>query len=55
MVGSLQYSSIVSPQRPSNGGSLKVLLLGVAWGSSEYTRVPSVARLTICIYRERLK
>ena len=53
MVGSLLSSSIVSTQRPPNGASLKVLSMGVA--SSDNARVPSAARLTVCIYRERLK
>jgi len=55
MVGSLPSSSIVSPQRPPNGASLKVLSMGVAWCSTDYAGVPSAARLTVCIYRERLK
>jgi len=29
--------------------------MGVAWYSSDYAGVPSAARLTQCIYRERLK
>jgi hypothetical protein len=55
MVGSLPSSSIVSPQRPANGAFLKLLSMGVAWCSSNYARVPSAARLTVCIYSERLK
>jgi len=55
MVGSVPSSSIVSPERPPNGASLNVLSMGVAWCSSDYARVPSAARLTICIYREILK
>jgi len=55
MVGSLPSSSMVSPQRPPNGAALKVLSMGVAWCSSDYAQVLSVARLTVCIYRERLK
>jgi len=54
MVGSLPSSSVVSPQRPANGASLEVLSMGVAWCSSDHARVPSVARLTVCISRERL-
>jgi len=37
-VGSLPSSSIVSPQWPPSGAN--------------YTRLPSVARLTVCIYIE---
>jgi len=55
MVGSLPSSSIISPQKPPNGAFLKVLSMGVAWCSTDYARVPSAARLTVCIYRERLK
>jgi len=55
MVGSLPSSSIVSTQRPSNGASLKVPSKGVAWWSCDYARVPSPGRLTVCIYRVRLK
>jgi len=55
MVGSLPSSSVVSLQRSPNGASLEVLSMGVAWCSSDYARVPSAARLTVCIYRERLK
>jgi len=55
MVGSLPSSSIIPLQRPPNGASLKVLSMGVAWCSTDYARVPSAARLTVCIYRERLK
>jgi len=55
MVGSLPFSCIVSPERPPNGASLNVLSMGVAWCSSDYAQVPSVAKLTVCIYRERLK
>jgi len=55
MVGSLPSSSIVSPQQPPNGAFLKVLSMGVAWCSTDYVSVPSAARLTVCIYRERLK
>jgi len=52
MVGYLPSSSIVSPQRPPNGASLNVLPMGVAWCSSDYARVPSAARLTVCMYRD---
>ena len=55
IVGSLHSSSIVSPQQPPNGASLKVLSIGVACCSSDDTRVLSVARSTVCIYRERIK
>jgi len=55
MVGSLPSSSIISQQQPPNGASLNVLSMGVAWCSTDYARVPSAARLTVCIYRERLQ
>jgi len=55
MVGYQASSSIVSPERPPNVASLNVLSMGVAWCYSNYARVPSAARLTLCIYRERLK
>ena len=55
MVGSLPSSSIIALQLPPNGASLNVLSMGVASCSSDYARVPSAARLTVCIYRERLK
>ena len=54
MVGSLPSRSIVSPQRPPRGASLKVLSMGMSRCSSDCTRVPSAARLTVCIYIERL-
>jgi len=55
MMGSLPSSSNVSPQWPSSGASLKVLSLHMSSYSSDYAQVPSAARLTICIYRERLE
>jgi len=53
MVGYLSSSSVVSLKRPPNGASLQALPTGVAWCSSDDARVPSAARLTVCIYRER--
>jgi len=55
MVGSLPSSSIVAPQRPPSGASLKVLSMDVSRCSSDYAWVPSAARLTVYIYTERLK
>jgi hypothetical protein len=52
MVGSPPSSSIISPQRPPSGGSLKVLSIGVSRCSSDYAPVPAAARLTVCIYIE---
>jgi len=54
-VGCLPFRSIVSTQRPPNGASLKVLSMGVASCSSNDARVPSAARLNVCIHRERLQ
>jgi len=54
-VGSLPSSSIVSTQWPPNGASQQVLSMGVAGCSSDYTRVRSVARLTVCVHREGVK
>jgi hypothetical protein len=45
----LPSSSIVSPQCPPSGTSLKVLSMGMSWCSCKYTRVPSAAWLTKCI------
>jgi hypothetical protein len=55
MVGSLPSSSIVSPERPPSGASLNNLSMGVVCYSSDFTGVPSAARLTVCMYRESLK
>jgi len=55
MVGSLPSSSIVSPQWPPSGASLNVLSCRLSWCSSDYARVPSAARWTVCMYRERHK
>ena len=54
-MGSLPFSSIVSPQWLQNYASQKVLSMRVAWCYSNYAGVPSAARLTVCMYRERLK
>ena len=53
MVGSLPSSSIVSPRRPPSGASPNVFSMCVSRCSSDYARVPSAARLTVCIYIER--
>jgi len=51
---SLPSNSIVAPQWPLSGASLSSLNRHVRC-SSDDARVPSVARLIICIYRERLR
>jgi len=49
MVGSLSSRSIVSPQRPPSGASVR-FSMGVSRCSSDYAGVQSVARLTVYIY-----